>query len=160
MRTLFCTQNPSSRAACHGNPSLGPVPPYFTFRPVLANQLKAPWSPLCFHQVRDGGYGVLFLNCSRGHVALLLKSPQRLSPTRKGQTGPRRYQVCTGRSISGQPALCFYPRRNLASPGSFMHHLKANALSPRAPGKMVFLLETGTASLFLCYFISPLFFDQ
>ena len=90
-------QNPSSRAACHGNPSLGPAPPYFTFRPVPANQLKAPWSPLCFHQVGDGGYGVLFLNCSLGHVALLLKSPQRLSSTMKGQTGPRRYQLCTGR---------------------------------------------------------------
>ena len=37
---------------------------------------------------------------------------------------------------------------------------QANSLCPLVPGKIVFLMETGAAPCFMCYFISPLFFHE
>lgn len=90
-----------------------------------------------------GKVKVLFLNGSLGHIALPLDSPQHLSPAMEGHTGPllpapQSSNFAQVGSISGQPALCVYPQRNLASPCSCTHHLQANALSPLAPGKMAF----------------------
>lgn len=62
--------------------------------------------------------------------------------------------------MSSFPALCSQPHRNLPSLQAPSCITTYNSLYPLIPGKIVFLMETGTTPWFMCYFISPLFFDE
>lgn len=162
MRTLFCTEDSSFWAACLGGPSLCPVSPYFKFKPVLANPLKAPCSLLGFRQLKDGrnGKGALSKLQPWAYSSRLIPHSTSLPPER--HIGPPAHTPSTNfaqvGSISGQPALCLCPQKDLVFlVPSFI------TSGPTPPGSWQngsFPMETGTASWFVCYLIIPLFLHQ